>query len=312
MDYVIGLDAGGTKTSVVVLDGERRELGRGTGGPGNYHTAGRDGAQEAIGKAVTDALAQAGLGTADMAAACFAMSGVSRPADRAVADGFACAVLPGARVLICNDAVAALYSGVGKPEGVVVIAGTGSIVYGLSQGRTARAGGWGYRLGDEGSGYWLAEQSLRAIVRAHDGCAPATSMTEPYLRQLGLARPGELISWAYRPDWTRDAVSALAPLTFEAAQAGDAPALAIVQAGVDMLAAAVQVTAEKLALHSAPFDVVLFGSLFRSVLYEYAMRRALGERTAHARPVVPAVDAAVGAAWMALDHLKGETFAWLE
>jgi N-acetylglucosamine kinase-like BadF-type ATPase len=240
------------------------------------------------------------------------MSGVDRPADRAVAEAFAHDVLPGVPTFICNDASAALYSGAGKAEGVVVIAGTGSIVYGFApDGRSARAGGWGYHLGDEGSGWWIAEQALFAIARAHDGRMPPTTLTERFLQRLELAQPADIIGWAYSPAWTRDAVASLAPLVFEAAQAGDAAALQIVQQGVDALARCVQIVAQKLVLHTAPFAVVLFGSLFRSALYEYAMRRALSERTAHAQPKVPAVDAAVGAAWIALDVLRGEPPTWL-
>jgi N-acetylglucosamine kinase-like BadF-type ATPase len=309
--YVIGLDAGGTKTSAVVMDVARRELGRGNAGPGNYHSAGKESTLAAIRQAIREALEQASVAREELGAACFAMSGVDRPADRAVAEAFAQHALPGITTVVCNDAIAALYSGAGKADGIVVIAGTGSIVYGFApDGRSARAGGWGYHLGDEGSGWWLAEQALFAIGRAHDGRTPPTALTERVIRQLELSRPEDIIGWAYSPAWTRDAVASLAPLVFEAAQSGDAAALQIVQQGVDALAESVQIVAQKLSLHSAPFAVVLFGSLFRSALYEYAMRRALSEHTAHALPLLPPVDAAVGAAWIALDVLKGESLPW--
>ena len=312
MAYVVGLDAGGTKTVAVVLDETRRERGRATGGPGNYHSAGAEGALRAIRQAVSEALERAGLAPEQVDAACFAMSGVDRAADRAVARSFAGAVLPAASAIVCNDAVAALASGTGRAQGIVVIAGTGSIVYGVAPGgAVARAGGWGFRLGDEGSGFWIAERSLRAIARAHDGCAPPTAMTARYLERLQLSDARDLIGWAYGERWTRDGTAALAPLTLDAAQAGDAAALGIVDAGAGMLADAVRVVAHKLGLQGTPFDVVLCGSLFRSALYEYALRRALGERTAGARPLLPRADAATGAAWLALDLLNGEPMAWL-
>lgn len=305
MRYVIGLDAGGTKTSAVVLDESKRAVGRGAGGPGNYHSAGKAGTLAAIQQAIDGALAQAQLTRADIRGACFAMSGVDRPADYAVAETFAQTALPGVPTRICNDAIAALVSGAGKVEGIVVIAGTGSIVYGFApDGRSARAGGWGYHLGDEGSGWWLAEQALFAIARAHDGRGPATALTDQFLAHLSLTKPADLIGWAYSPAWTRDGVASLAVLTLDAAQAGDAVALQIVQQGVDALAQAAQIVAHKLDMRSAPFDVVLCGSLFRSTLYAHALRRALSERTAHARPILPTVDAAVGAAWLALEMSK--------
>jgi N-acetylglucosamine kinase-like BadF-type ATPase len=312
MTFVLGLDAGGTKTSVVVLDEARREIGRGAGGPGNYRSAGTDGALASVRHAIDGALAQAGISPDRIGAACFAMSGVDRTVDRAVAEEFARAALPGVRTVICNDAVAAIYSGVGKAEGIAIVAGTGSIIYGFApDGGSARVGGWGYRLGDEGSGWWLAKQSLFAIAQAHDGRSAATSLTARYLAHLNLTAPEALIDWAYGPAWTRDNVSALAVLTLDAAQAGDAVAMQIVQDGADSLAEGARVVADKLSMLHAPFDVVLVGGLFRSALYEAAMRRALTEQFADARAVLPSVDAAVGAAWVVLDALKGNSTAWI-
>ena len=312
MTYVLGLDAGGTKTSAVVLDDARRELGRGLGGPGNYHSAGAEGTLAAIRDATGEALAQAGLTAGDLAAACFAMSGVDRPADRAVAEGFARDALPGVPTVVCNDAVAAVYSGTGKAEGVVIVAGTGSIVYGFApDGRRARAGGWGYHLGDEGSGWRIAEQSFIAITRAHDGRSPPTNLTALYLAHLGLAAPEDLITWAYSPAWTRDDVAALAVLTLEAAGSADVTAMQIVQQAAASLAEGARVVAEKLAMHQSPFDVVQVGGLFRSPLYREAMRCALSRESANARLLMPSVDAAVGAAWLALDTIQGKGATWI-
>ena len=311
MTFVLGLDAGGTKTRAVVLDDTRREWGRGLGGPGNYHSAGAEDTLAAIREATGGALEQAGLAADRIDAACFAMSGVDRPADLAVAQEFARAALPGVPTVVCNDAVAAVYSGAGKAEGVVIVAGTGSIIYGFApDGRRARAGGWGYRLGDEGSGWRIAEQSLVAITRAHDGRSPQTLLTPLYLARLNLAAPEDLISWAYSPAWTRDSVAALAVLTLEAAEAGDATAMQIVQQAAGSLAEGARVVAEKLSMHHAPFDVVEVGSLFRSQLYREAMRRALAEQSTTARPLLPVVDAVVGAAWAALDAVQGKSGPW--
>ncbi len=313
MSYVIGLDAGGTSTRAVVMDEARRVVGRGSAGPGNYHSAGKETTLANIQHAIDAALAQVQVARAQITHACFALSGVDRPTDRGVAESFARVALPDARVVVCNDAIAALYSGAGKAEGIVVIAGTGSIIYGFApDGTRTRAGGWGYHLGDEGSGWWLAEQSLFAIARAHDGRGDATALTARYLAALNLPQPEDLIGWAYSPAWTRDNVASLAPLTLDAAQAGDKVALHFVTQGVEALANAVEVVARRLAMHTAAFNVVLFGSLFRSAMFEHAMRRALSEHTAYAKAVLPSVDAATGAAWIALDALHGKEFAWIE
>src|SRR5438105_1455540 len=306
MKYVIGVDGGGTFTRAVVMDEARVERGRGAGGPGNYHSAGKEATLANIGHAVDEALRTAEIARAQISHACFALGGVGRAADREVAQAFALAVLPDAHTVVCNDGVAALYSGAGKAEGIVLVAGTGSIIYGFApDGRKARASGWGYHLGDEGSAWWLAEQSLFAIARARDGRGPPTGMCARYLTFLKLEQPEDLIGWAYSPAWTRDSVAALAPLTLDAAEAGDATAQQIIGQGTGALAQAVEVVGRKLDMQTSAYSVVLYGGLFRSGLYELAMRRALHERSPQAIAILPTVDAATGAAWIALDAMHG-------
>ena len=83
-----------------------------------------------------------------------------------------------ARILVVNDALIALQAGVGDAPGIVIVSGTGSIAYGRNdRGEASRAGGWGYVLGDEGSGYWIGRLALRAVVRHADGRGRATSLT---------------------------------------------------------------------------------------------------------------------------------------
>ena len=93
-----------------------------------------------------------------------------------------------AQVIVVNDALVALVAGAGDAEGVVVVAGTGSIAYGRdASGRAARAGGWGYLLGDEGGGFWIGRAALMAVVRQFDGRGPVTLLTPMILEHLELS-----------------------------------------------------------------------------------------------------------------------------
>ena len=104
-----------------------------------------------------------------------------------------------ARILVTNDALIALVAGAGVGPGVVVIAGTGSIAYGRNaHDEAARAGGWGYILADEGSGFWIGRQALRAVVRAADGRGPATALTPLVLEFFGVTRAEQLVREVYR------------------------------------------------------------------------------------------------------------------
>src|SRR5690606_12096698 len=111
--------------------------------------------------------------------------------------------------------------------GILLIAGTGSSAWARGvDGRTARAGGWGHLLGDEGSGYALGVAALRAVARAHDGRAPSTDLRDAVLRHANVAAPEALIAWAASA--AKAEIAALAPCVAEAAAADDAVARAIV------------------------------------------------------------------------------------
>ena len=119
------------------------------------------------------------------AAICLGIAGVDRPNDAAIVRGIMRRIGFNSRVLIVNDALIALETGAPGQPGVVIISGTGSIAYGRNAaGEAARSGGWGYVLGDEGSGYWIGRAALRAVLRAADHRGPATVLTPMLLDAL--------------------------------------------------------------------------------------------------------------------------------
>ena len=119
------------------------------------------------------------------AAICLGIAGVDRPDDARVVREIMKRIGYKAKVLVVNDALVALEAGAPDQPGVVVIAGTGSIAYGRNeQNQAARAGGWGYMLGDEGSGYWIGRAALRAVLREADRRGPATQLTGLLLQLL--------------------------------------------------------------------------------------------------------------------------------
>ena len=120
---------------------------------------------------------------------CLGIAGVDRASDEAVVRSIMRRIGYKARILVVNDALIALQAGVGDAAGIVIVSGTGSIAYGRNdQGEAARAGGWGYVLGDEGSGYWIGRLALRAVVRHADGRGRVTSLTPRLLAHFGVER----------------------------------------------------------------------------------------------------------------------------
>jgi N-acetylmuramic acid 6-phosphate etherase len=302
--YVVGVDGGGSKTIAVVLDEQGQVVGRGQGGSANYHHVGLPGMRAALTQAIRAALQSAGIGLAQVSAMTWALAGVDRAEERRSLLDLAAQLAPGIAVQIENDALAALVGGVGTRRGVVLIAGTGMIVYGEDgQGNKARAGGWGYLL-EHGGGYSLGRAALRAITLAHDGCRLPTRLADRVLAALNLAQPADIVAWLYAPDRQVADIAALAPVVLTEAEAGDVVALDIAAQAADALAEAVEAVVRRLKLDIKQFPLVLAGSLLTgSLLYRELVTQAVRGRVPFAQPMLPYAEAAVGAAWLALAPL---------
>lgn len=302
--YILGLDGGGSKTSAVILDAAGRELGRGGSGSTNPYHAGFDQAKANLAAAMQAAAQQAGLALSQLAGAAWALAGVGRPEERQRFIEIGAELLPGLPLQVAHDALAALAGGLGRRQGIVLIAGTGMIVYGENeQGQPARAGGWGPLL-DQGGGYRLALDMLRAICRANDGLALPTSLTGRVLHSLDLAQPGDLIRWLYGSDRPAAEVAALAPLVLAEAEAGDSLAAGIVARSADILAEAVDAVARRLGVWVQPTPLVLAGSLLtQNSFYRDLVSQAVQTRLPHCQPRLPQADPATGAALLALEGL---------
>lgn len=302
-DLVLGIDGGGTRTVAILAVRKRngwKLLGRGEAGPSNRQTVGTPAALTALDTAIDGAFTAAGRARMPVRVACLGLAGAGRPKDQEVIREWATRGELAETVEVIEDA--ALLPAAGTPEGwgVAVVAGTGSMAFARSaDGRTARAGGWGYLMGDEGSGYAIAVAGLRAAARAADGRAPITPLTDRLLAAYGLSRPEELVGAVYR-GCDRAALAALAPLVLEAAACGDPVAAEIVASEATELAAAVAAAARQLDFTSA-FPVALAGGLLVSCPgYRDRFLAALAERGLTADPVTVVQEPAEGAVRLAL------------
>ena len=303
--HVLGIDAGGTKTVCLLADEDGRVLAEARAGGANLQSAGELQVEKVLHQ-VMDAV----LAAHDVvpAAICLGIAGVDRPQDADAVRGIMRRIGFKARMLVVNDALIALVAGAGDRPGVVLVAGTGSIAYGTrADGRAARAGGWGYLLGDEGGGFWIGRASLAAVVRQFDGRGPATQLTELVLQQLKLANPTELIYEIYERDIYRHNIAALAPLVQRAMDDGDAVAADILnRAGAELGSAAASVIA-RLDMRGEQFPTVLAGGIFRglpSLAADVTIR--ISEVAPRSEVRVLHIEPATGAVRLALRAARGE------
>jgi N-acetylglucosamine kinase-like BadF-type ATPase len=261
--HVLGIDAGGTKTVCLLADDRGHIVSESRGGGANLQASGELEVEKVLHQVMEEA-----IGDRDIrpAAICLGIAGVDRENDAEAVHGIMRRIGFKTRTLVVNDALIALVAGAGDRPGVVVVAGTGSIAYGRDPaGRAARAGGWGYLLGDEGGGFWIGRMALAAVVRQVDGRGPATVLTDMVLREMRLANPTELIHAIYVRGLHRYAIASIAPIVQRAADAGDAIAADIVERAAGELAAAAASVITRLGIRGDAFPTVLAGGVFRGL-----------------------------------------------
>lgn len=266
MSDLLALDIGGSTTRALrCTDGRRRSSETGSA---NLASVGDDEAGRRLDAAF------AGLGDlTGVEAVCAGAAGVDSPTTVARLTALLAARVPHARVLVVHDTQLML-AAAGLDAGVVLISGTGSVAWGRRpDGGHFRAGGWGYLLGDEGSGWWVAREAVRHALARHDRGLPHDAVTAALLTGCGLERCDQLLDHVYgRPDrryWAAraDAVAGLAP--------GDPAASAILGRAADALADLARCVLDRLDL---PGPVVLGGgfAVHRPVLQRLLLDRLPG------------------------------------
>jgi N-acetylglucosamine kinase-like BadF-type ATPase len=297
---VLGVDGGGSKTHAMVADERGRVLGFASSDRSNWEDTGLDGARIALEKAITGALAAAGVMAGELAASALGLAGLDWDDDRPMLAALIDPLGLGGPMALDNDAFIALRAGTAEPSGVVVIAGTGTVAAGRDRaGRTFRTLGLGPMYGDFGSATDVAEEGIRAVAEAWTGGGPATSLSELLPPLAGCASPEELLR-----RFSRGAIPLppAAPLVLREAAAGDQACRAIVVQAGKALGEAAALVARRLGMEDEAFDMVMAGGLFRgrSRLLETNLAEALHRVAPRALPVRLACKPVVGAVLEAL------------
>jgi glucosamine kinase len=243
--YYLGIDGGGSKTTCAVGD-EGPQLAAATAGPSNITRVGENRARESLHQAIREACAAADIVPRQVQRACIGVAGAGREEIAGAVRKIVAELVPG-EIDIVGDMQIALQAAVGAGPGVVVIAGTGSIAYGRdAQGRTARAGGWGFAISDEGSAHWIGRTAVASLLRAVDQeagqekDAQATAEVWQLFRELKAAWNLHSLDELVRTANSNPDFAALFPAILATADAGDALAeQVLVQAGAELAQVAV-------------------------------------------------------------------------
>jgi glucosamine kinase len=259
MPFFLGIDGGGTKTRCVVGD-EKSELGVGTSSSSKVQRVGEACARDALAGAVHEACVQAGISPRQIACTCAGITGSARPEIAGVMRDLITGMV-GGHVEVVGDVEIAFENAFGADPGVIVIAGTGSIAFGRDKkGGTARAGGWGYPMSDEGSGQWIGAEAVRASLRERDRGRPSELLND-LMKKLG-AKSFEDFIVQLNANPPLD-FAALFPIVLAASDRGDFLASEILKRAGCELSTMAGIVIEQL-FGDGPISVATHGGVFTS------------------------------------------------
>jgi len=307
----LGVDGGQSHTEAVVADEGGNLLGRGTGGASNHaeHPGGRERLRDAIlrsvGAAVKDAEtrrrgdAEISSGSVDFArllasltfaSAHFGMTGGADFKEEIIGE-----IIRAEHFTVGHDAPTALFGATAGTPGIVVISGTGAVVYGENEsGETAQIGGLGYLFSDEGSGFWLAAQTVRLAIKEQDGLIAPTGLEKLVLGFFGRKKIREVTNDFYFAKISRDDLARFARAAADAAAAGNVTIQNQIESGARVLVQSVGSAARRLNF-AGDFPVAAVGGMFRGALLKKHFTESLKRNIPGAIFTEPRFNPATGA-----------------
>lgn len=261
----LGVDGGGTKTHVVLIDDEKKTIGEGFAGASNPLRVGVENAVKNIFTAINKACDDADRSRGDIVSAQIGLAGVRREDLRYVIKKSIREILKFRKIEVTTDAEIALYAATEGKEGLVIIAGTGSVCMGKNaKGEIASAGGWGPLAGDEGGGAGISRRALQAIAKSSDGRGKPTKLCDFAVDYFRAGRLEDLSVAIYAPKVDNARIAGFAKFVVQAANENDEVAKEVIyEAGRELGIAAVAVI-ERLKLKNRKFPIGKVGSIFKA------------------------------------------------
>ncbi|SFE48879.1 BadF-type ATPase [Lentibacillus persicus] len=264
MTYIAGIDGGGTKTTAVITTADGKFAAKASAGPVNPNVVKQDELYETFSGLMHDLSQQDRMAFNQLTSLFAGISGAGNNKAVQMLTGLLKELIPEkTRVRVEPDTVNALYSGTLGEPGIVQIAGTGSITFGINaEGRRDRTGGWGYLFGDEGSGYDIGKAGITAALKAFDGRGRDTVLFDMVCSHFQIADPYNLIQYIYSLPSPKSAISPVAKLVFEAYKQQDTVAAKIMRDAATEVMTSIQTLKAKLYQPDEKVNAVLCGGIF--------------------------------------------------
>ena len=266
---VMAVDGGATKTTLVICSKDQEKLFEKTSTGSNYHAIGT----EKVEKVITDLLLDAyqAIPHENIEIVAFAMAGIDTDYDLSTVK----AIIEKAfnnvpfhihTIIVENDVLSTLKGITAGKPGALILSGTGSIAYAInSEGTIVRTGGFGHRAADEGSGYWIGQQIIRAVVKCEDGRSKEHTILKDLLyEKLQVNHLGEMLTWLYRSEYTNAQVAGISSILIDAVNRGDTIAKEIALNAALELTNLAETTLQKINITNEPFTLYLNGGILQN------------------------------------------------
>lgn len=263
-NYVIGVDGGGTKTEFVLLECSGNVIGRIKGDSTNYQVIGGEKLKKELIRGFNSLINNANINSNKIDHIFLGLAGAGRDSDRKEILSLFSDTEFVKKITVDSDAMAALAGAFGTAPGIIIISGTGAICFGKnSKGDIVRAGGWGYLLGDEGSGYFIGREAIIAALKDLDGRGEKTKLRSRLEKHFNLNSIDQIIPQIYQNKIDRVAIANLAIIVFEQANQGDTIAEEIIRRTGKELGLLAKAVAQRLSFENDEIKVALIGSIFK-------------------------------------------------
>lgn len=306
MNYVIGIDGGGSKSILTIVDLEKNILLTNIGGPTNICSESLDNVKNELTKLVINSVEKCNLLLKDCISFCIGTAGADRSEEKRFLEDIVKSIGIRGNIIVTSDAEIVLAAETGKMEGIVLISGTGSIAYGINKkGEKFRVGGWGHLLGDEGSGYYIGVEAIKAALKSYDGREPFTELLPMIIQEMKLKKIEDIISLVYRTNFTKARIASLAKTVEEAYKKGDKKAREILLDASIQLFKLADAAIQRLQLTNTKTTLVVSGSiLLKSDFVFESFSKLLAKKYPLISIKKLTKSPAWGAAVIALDLLK--------
>jgi N-acetylglucosamine kinase-like BadF-type ATPase len=312
MEYILGVDGGGSKTTVQIADVKGKVVAQAVSGASNYKSVGMSKAIENLNTAVFNAVKSLKVSEdVSFISSCFGFAGNDTEEDyktyrEIVFNKELGSYLNPKGTIICNDTRIGIEIESENKNKIIVIAGTGSNCLGISEdGEQVRASGWDYILADEGSGYAVGLKALKAVMRAYDERGEKTLLSKTILEELNLKKILNLTKWAYDGPFSKYKIGVLAKTVCKTAEMGDKVSIDILAEEAEEAAISVITVAHKLNFEKKDFDLIFVGGLFKCEKYfKNILEHRLKEKFPHINFKLLIGDPVEGAIKLAMERLK--------